>query len=210
MSSTKPFSGADPASRNTEVSLNRRSLLSKLTAAGGAAALCCGQSFTAAAETSADAEPSGASLKAGDHFTRVGDGAGLSAIRLSDLPAGAAIMDVMPLDPATGKAREESRMNAVNLVRISNVPSGSPLEATQGVMAYSAICTHKGCKVNSWAPEQNRWRCFCHMSEFDVLANGEVVDGPATQPLPTIPIAIDAEGIITATAGFSSAPGAAD
>jgi rieske iron-sulfur protein len=166
--------------------------------------LCCAPSQAKTEETGDVA----AAVKPGDQFARVSEGVNPVAIRLTDLPPGAAIMDVMPLDPATGKVRDESRLNAVNLVRVANVPKGSPLEATQGVMAYSAICTHKGCKVNSWQPDQNHWRCFCHMSVFDVLANGEVVDGPATDPLPSVPLAVDADGNITAKGDFSRPPGA--
>ncbi|MGL4396882.1 MAG: ubiquinol-cytochrome c reductase iron-sulfur subunit [Hyphomicrobium sp.] len=191
-----------PAAR----AMDRRAVLGVMAVCGGAAALGCGCSAKALAEEAAGGEA--AMVMAGDQFARVVDGAAPVALRLDDLKPGAAVMDVLPLDPATGKLRDGSRMNAINLVRIANVESGSPLEATKGVAAYSAICTHKACKVTSFEAQQNRWRCFCHMSEFDVLANGEVLDGPATQPLPRIPIAIGADGIITATAGFTSAPGA--
>ncbi|MEQ1719387.1 MAG: Rieske (2Fe-2S) protein [Hyphomicrobium sp.] len=202
---TKPTSGGNHKRSElaTEAHVNRRALLSSFALCGSAAALCC----TPSTAKAGDAGEEGPVVKPGDHFARIAEGVVPVAIRLADLPPGAAIMDVLPLDPKTGEVRDKSRLNAVNLVRVKDVPSGSPLAETQGIMAYSAICTHKACKVNSWAPEQNRWRCFCHMSEFDVLANGAVVDGPATDPLPSIPLAIDAEGIITATAGFTSTPG---
>lgn len=53
--------------------------------------------------------------------------------------------------------------------------------------AFSAICTHQGCTVNTVS--DGRIHCPCHGSEFDA-ATGEVVQGPAQAPLATIPIAV--------------------
>lgn len=47
--------------------------------------------------------------------------------------------------------------------------------------AFSAICTHQGCTVGS--VQDGTINCPCHGSKFAV-ADGSVVDGPATQPLP--------------------------
>ena len=55
--------------------------------------------------------------------------------------------------------------------------------------AFSAICTHEGCFVNSIS--NGTINCPCHGSEFSIK-DGSVVKGPATRPLP--PIAIKVEG----------------
>ena len=55
--------------------------------------------------------------------------------------------------------------------------------------AFSAICTHEGCFVDSVS--NGTINCPCHGSKFSIT-DGSVVHGPATRPLP--PIAINVEG----------------
>jgi nitrite reductase/ring-hydroxylating ferredoxin subunit len=55
--------------------------------------------------------------------------------------------------------------------------------------AFSAICTHEGCFVNSVS--NGTINCPCHGSKFSIT-DGSVVHGPATRPL--APIAISVEG----------------
>jgi|SRR3954465_8161901 Rieske Fe-S protein len=48
-------------------------------------------------------------------------------------------------------------------------------------VAFSATCTHQGCSVSTITG--NTVNCPCHGSSF-ALADGSVVKGPATNPLP--------------------------
>ncbi len=54
-------------------------------------------------------------------------------------------------------------------------------DSTVAPYAIKPICTHLGCIVN-WKPEQNRFVCPCHGSQYD--AQGRVVRGPARRSLP--------------------------
>ena len=61
--------------------------------------------------------------------------------------------------------------------------------------AFSATCTHQGCKVKSVTDGQIV--CPCHGSRFAV-ADGAVVGGPAKRPLPAKTISVDGDSIVLA------------
>jgi len=51
-------------------------------------------------------------------------------------------------------------------------------------VAYSGVCTHLSCEVY-WDPAQNELICPCHNGRFNP-ANGDVIAGPPSRPLPQI------------------------
>lgn len=84
----------------------------------------------------------------------------------------------------------------------SDVAQGSALEFTDeeggqpavlvhlesgDFVAYSAVCTHRQCTVGY---SEGNLSCPCHGSVFDPTNGGAVVNGPATQPLPEIPVEV--------------------
>jgi len=57
--------------------------------------------------------------------------------------------------------------------------------------ALRMYCTHKGCQVNA-APD--KFVCPCHGSEFSL--HGDVLKGPAKEPLVSLPVTVDASNVI--------------
>ena len=57
---------------------------------------------------------------------------------------------------------------------------------------FSAVCTHQGCIVSSIS--DGNINCECHGSAFSI-ADGSVVNGPATAPLGAQPITVDGDAI---------------
>jgi quinol---cytochrome c reductase iron-sulfur subunit len=74
--------------------------------------------------------------------------------------------------------------------------------APEGYVAYSKVCTHAGCPVGLYRAPTHRLLCPCHQSTFDVLAGAVPTFGPATRPLPQLPIEIDAEGFLRALGDY--------
>jgi nitrite reductase/ring-hydroxylating ferredoxin subunit len=62
-------------------------------------------------------------------------------------------------------------------------------------VAYSAVCTHQGCTV---AYQGGNLACPCHGSTFDPANGAAVVTGPATRPLPEIPVKVERGEVVRA------------
>ena len=71
-----------------------------------------------------------------------------------------------------------------------------------GVVAFSKICTHAGCPVGLYQAETYELFCPCHQSIFEVLENAAPNSGPATRPLPRLPIGVDDSGYVIALGDF--------
>lgn len=129
--------------------------------------------------------------KEGDVLVKVGD-ATATPLRPEDIPAGAKQTMAWPMDPADKTVRSGSRLNRVLLLRFAPEKLGAETKsrAADGVVAYTAICTHTGCEITEWAPEEQLLVCPCHESRFDVKDGAKVVDGPAPRSLPALPLKI--------------------
>jgi Rieske Fe-S protein len=62
-------------------------------------------------------------------------------------------------------------------------------------VAYSAVCTHQGCTV---AYKNGQLACPSHGSVFDPANGAAVIAGPASQPLPEIPVKVQGDDIVKA------------
>lgn len=64
------------------------------------------------------------------------------------------------------------------------------------IVAYSTLCTHKGCPV-LYRPDRKLIICPCHWSTFDPAKSGILVIGQASQNLPQIELRLE-RGIVQA------------
>lgn len=126
---------------------------------------------------------------------------------VSDLRPGKPLL-AFPFDAKAGKVRNDVRLNKVVLMKFADadLPPALKARAAGGVVAYSAICTHQACDVKTWLSKEQALVCFCHSSKFQLLEDAKVVGGPATRPLPSLPLKLDGDKLVVAGA-FSAAPG---
>lgn len=74
-------------------------------------------------------------------------------------------------------------------------------------VAYSRVCTHAGCAVGVYEADSHRLMCPCHQSLFDVLDGAKPQFGPASRPLPQLPLATDEAGYLVAQHDFDEPVG---
>ena len=55
-------------------------------------------------------------------------------------------------------------------------------------------CTHAACSLSDGELEGEILECICHGSTFNVRT-GEVVEGPADEPVPTYPVEIEGDTV---------------
>ncbi len=122
------------------------------------------------------------------------------------LEVGAPQIEAFPYDPAAEVLRDGNRLNRLVTLRLDPTEMDEETRGYQadGVLVYSAICTHRGCTIKSWMPDERNLRCHCHLSQFDALSGGSVIRGPARRSLPGVKLALDEDGYVVATSGFTS------
>lgn len=91
---------------------------------------------------------------------------------------------------------------------------GSPLRARKGqarfevvsgpngIVAFSKICTHAGCAVSLFNVLSMQLICPCHQSTFNILQDCAPVFGPASRPLPQLPLGVRSDGYLFAKSDF--------
>jgi ubiquinol-cytochrome c reductase iron-sulfur subunit len=77
------------------------------------------------------------------------------------------------------------------------------------LVAYSKICTHTGCPVGLLRTDDASLYCPCHQAQFDAARAAVPTFGPATRPLPQLPLGVDGRGYLIALGDFSQPVGPA-
>jgi len=124
-------------------------------------------------------------------------------IALADVAAGAKQIAAFPMDAATRRVRDGTRLNQLIVVRIaaSALSDETRSRAADGVVAYSGVCTHTGCDVTDWVAPAQHFKCPCHESEYDPGDAARVVSGPAPWQLAALPLKV-VDGVLAVAAPF--------
>lgn len=73
-------------------------------------------------------------------------------------------------------------------------PAAGGVGPDRSIVAFSTLCTHKGCPV-AFRPERKLLICPCHWSSFDPAKGGQMVIGQASQSLPQITLRMQGETV---------------
>jgi rieske iron-sulfur protein len=68
------------------------------------------------------------------------------------------------------------------------VPDDLKDAAAEGILAYSAVCTHLGRMLSDWKADLKVFVCTCREAFFDSMQAGKNTDGATSRPLPYLPI----------------------
>ncbi|MHA1152088.1 MAG: arsenate reductase (azurin) small subunit [Alphaproteobacteria bacterium] len=102
--------------------------------------------------------------------------------RLADLAPGATLDFAYPDDDSPAL-----------LIRLPE-PADGGIGPEGDIVAFSILCTHKGCPV-SYKAEHKMLICPCHWSTFDPAKAGTLVIGQASQGLPRIQLRVTGEKV---------------
>ena len=149
-------------------STSRRAVLASACAACTAVLAGCARYGTSNGLAGAPATPAATTPSAAGAASSAGTNASAALASTTDIPVGG------------GKV-----LTAQKIV-ITQPTAGS-------FHAFTAICTHQGCIVNSVSG--GPIDCPCHGSKYSAL-NGSVVNGPATLPLAAVSIKVQGTSIV--------------
>lgn len=153
---------------------------------------------------SAQENPAALRPRPGDVLVR-GDDSTMKPLAADDIPFASAPVVAWAMDAGDRTVRSGSRLNRLLVLRFdeSQLSAETKSRAAAGVVAYTAICTHTGCDVSDWLPEEGVLYCPCHFSKYNPKDGASVLDGPAPRPLPALPLTIT-DGRLVVAAPFTA------
>jgi len=178
----------------------------RIVVAGGSVALGGLRALVARAGEQAD--PDRMKLpQPGDWLVSAGNEAGTTPLKPGDLARQDLVL-AWAFDPHKKVPRDGSRLNMVLLVRFDPATLGTAekLLAADGVVAFSAICTHQQCTVTDWLKSTQVAQCPCHQSQYDLRHGAKVVGGPAPRALPALPLKLG-DGVLAVAGVFNARVG---
>ena len=109
-----------------------------------------------------------------------------------DVPLTSEQVIAWPMDPSDKTVRNGTRLNGLILLRfdVAELTAETRARAADGVVAYTAICTHSGCDVTDWIAAEHVVQCGCHFTKYDPRDGARILEGPAPRPLPALPLEV--------------------
>lgn len=96
-------------------------------------------------------------------------------------------LEETPPDPVPAGSLDSLPEGESKMISFGRYPA-LLIHTSQGLRAYSAVCTHFACLVK-WDLEAGEIMCPCHDAGFDVLT-GEVLHGPPPKGLDVIAVEV--------------------
>ena len=119
-------------------------------------------------------------------------------LKPTDIALGADPVLAYPMEPGGAVLQSRGNMLAVARVPVQALSPEAKALAPDGIVAFSAVCTHYGCPVTKTDAAQTHLICNCHGSAFDVGKRGVVVKGPATRRLAMLPLKLEGSNLVIA------------
>ena len=196
-----PSVEASASERESILFLNqtRRSVLG-MALATGACVVVLAPAVAGEDQPGSDERPQKADLLVFSEGDRAGE-----VIQPHDLNLGGPPVRAWPKDPNSGVVREGSRLNEVLVVKLdpAELDDDTRARSADGIVAYSAICSHAGCPVTAWVKsavgDKDVFKCVCHNSEYDPRQSSQVVFGPAPRRLAPLPLVSAGDSLTVAT-----------
>ena len=134
---------------------------------------------------------------------------GRRAVTDSGRPLQVSDLDLDSVVTVFPEGHENAADSQTLLIRLPDdvTPPGPSDWSVNGVVAFSKICTHAGCPVGLYQAETQELFCPCHQSTFSVPEGAKPTFGPATRPLPQLPIGVDEAGFIVSLSDYTEPVG---
>ena len=119
----------------------------------------------------------------------------------SSLPVAIASLDMQSAKAASGDFKPigtVSQLNSNGQILIAHGFGAEPVlvvrdPKTAKVVAVNPTCSHRGCHVD-WKPDRDAFVCPCHHAQFS--PDGEVLRGPASEPLQTYVVEVQGQQVL--------------
>lgn len=143
--------------------------------------------------------PPGSTWEAGAALVTIDE----ERVRPEDVPVGG----VVTVWPEGLAGTERAAVMLLRLRDLPEAPTRTDAVVDSTLVAYSRLCTHAGCAVALYRHRDQALFCPCHQATFDARRGARPTAGPASVPLPQLPLGLSGDGYLIATGDLTGRPG---